>query len=583
MSQHKSLYEYARVHTLGIVLSGVCVVLFVALNLLTPAIVGHAVDALGGGAAATGELLRQLCYFLAVSAAASTVSYYMRNLPLKIGHQVEYAIRRDLFAHLARLEQGFYRENRIGDLMTKMGSDVSTVRDFVGSGLLQGTRAAVVCVLAFAVMFATQPRLTLVLLPLFPAMALTFFLCIGAIRRRYEAVQEQYSEVTNFSQETFAGVRTVKGFALEERRRGAFGALNRELVRRNLRLAFIQQPLWPVFAFWFALGLMLLLLVGGRRIIRGEMTLGELVQFQGYLIFMQWPMLSIGWTASLIQRGRTSWGRLQEIFGRVPAIGDGPDAAPAAERPAAACAIEFRGVGLHAGGRALLEDIELRIPPGATVAITGPTGSGKTLLVSLLPRVLDPDAGGVFVDGRDVRAYPLHALRALIGVAPQEPVLFSDTLEGNLGFGLERPARETILWASEVAHLHEDVAGFPLQYETLLGERGVTLSGGQRQRTAIGRALARRPAILILDDVLAAVDTQTEAEILRKLRPVMERCTTLLVSHRVSTLRRADFIVVLENGRLTARGTHEELLARPGYYRELNELQEIERGLEAEP
>ena len=581
MASRKSLIEYVLEHRAGVAWSAVLVVATVALNLFTPVLVRHAVDGVTDGTLDRPGLIRLLALFLAVSAVGSLLSYGMRRVPLRIGHQVEYALRRDVFAHLARLEQAFYRENRIGDLMTRMASDIAMVRDYIGQGLLQGIRAAVVCVLAFAVMAATSGRLTLVMLAIFPVMIATFFRLIGVIRRRHEAVQEQYAEVSNHCQESFAGIRTVKGFAIEDRREARFDELNRGLVRQNLRLGYIQQPLWPLFAFWFSVGTVLLLVVGGRMIVRGELTLGALVQFQQYLLYMQWPMLAMGWTASLIQRGRASWRRIDEILLRRPAIADGPATDAALAAPDGD--IEFRDVTLRAGGRVLLDRVNLRIPRGATVAITGPTGSGKTLLVSLIPRLIDPAEGEVRIGGRDVRAYPLAALRTRIGMAPQEPVLFSDTLAGNLAFGLDRPTPDDVMRASDLAHLHEDVSGFPQQYETVLGERGVTLSGGQRQRTALGRALARRPSILILDDVLAAVDTQTEAAILAKLQPVIAQSTTLIVSHRVSTLRCADFIVVLENGRVTACGTHEALVAQPGYYRGLSELQEIERGLEARP
>lgn len=577
----RSLAEYVLEHRAGVAWSAVLVVATVALNLLAPVLVRYAVDGLAAGTLDRAGVVRLLALFLGTSVAGSLLSYGMRRIPLQIGHRVEYALRRDLFAHLARLEQAFYRENRIGDLMTRMASDIAMVRDYIGQGLLQGIRAAVVCVLAFTVMAATSGKLTLVMLALFPVMIATFFRLIVVIRRRHEAVQEQYAEVSNHCQESFAGIRTVKGFAIEDRREGRFEALNGELVSRNLKLGFIQQPLWPMFAFWFSVGSVLLLVVGGRMIVRGELTLGALVQFQQYLLYMQWPMLAMGWTASLIQRGRASWKRIDEIFTRMPAIADGSATDPALASPDGD--LEFRDVTLRAGGRVLLDRVSLRIPRGATVAITGPTGSGKTILVSLVPRLLDPAEGEVRIAGRDVRAYPLAALRERIGMAPQEPVLFSDTLAGNLAFGLDRPTSDDVLRASDLAHLHEDATGFPQQYETLLGERGVTLSGGQRQRTALGRALARRPSILILDDVLAAVDAQTEAAILAKLQPVIAQCTTLIVSHRISTLRCADFVVVLENGRLTATGTHDELAAQPGYYRELAEMQELEQRLEDRP
>lgn len=461
--------------------------------------------------------------------------------------------------------------------MTRMGSDVGMVRDLIGQGLLQGTRAVIVMIGAFAVMFATRARLALMIAVLVPPMILTFFSLLRAIRRRHDAVQEQYSDLSNFCQETFAGIRTVRSFAIEPRRASLFADQSRELVRRSLRLGYVQQPLWPMFAFWFGLESALLLLVGGRMIVRGDLGLGDLVLFQQLLLYIQWPMLSIGWTASLIQRGRASWRRLQTLFARAPEIADPPADGPAPADSSAG--IEFHAVRVIREGRAILDGISLRIPPGQTVGITGPTGSGKSVLVSLLPRLLDADEGEVRVAGRPVRSVPLRELRANIGMAPQEPVLFSETLAQNLAFGMDAPELEVVRWAAAMAHLHEDVESMPMHYETLLGERGVTLSGGQRQRTAIARALARRPAFLILDDPLAAVDTQTEAAILSKLRGAIEGRTTLLVSHRASTLGIADRIIVLEDGRVTADGPPADLAKRPGYYREMVERQALERAV----
>ena len=576
-----SLASYAFRHRRDVARAAVFVVLTVGLTLAAQVILRNAVNAVAAGPVAPGVLAQYAIWLLIVAGAAAVLAYGMRAVPLRIGHHVEYAIRRDLHAHLARLETAYYRSVRTGDLMTRLGSDVAMVRDLIGQGLLQGLRAVMVCLGALAVMLAVNVRLTAVMLLLFPPMVLIFTRFLRAIRRRHEAVQEQYAEVSNHAQETFAGIRTVKGFALEPFRAAGFNALSHELVRRNLSLGYVQQPLWPLFALVFSVGTVALLVAGGRQIARGEMTLGDLVLFQQLLLYMQWPVLSLGWTAALIQRGLASWRRVQEVFAREPAIADGPRTDGALQ--AAGGDVEFREVTIRApDGRILLDRVNLRIPCGAVAGITGPTGSGKSLLVSLLPRLLDPDEGTVLLGGRDLRAYPLAVLRGHIGMAPQEPVLFSETLAHNLGFGLPEPvAGDTLLWAAELAHLDEEAAAFPRKYETLLGERGVTLSGGQRTRTALARAVVRRPGLLILDDVLAAVDTHTEAAILAKLRPVMARCTTLIVSHRISTLGSADFVVAIEDGRVTQVGRPRALEAQPGYYRDMSRMQAVEQGLEA--
>lgn len=575
------LSRYIRNHRTAIAWSTLCVLGTVGLSLAATWVLRDAINALTGTGLTTADVVRDGTAFMLLTLASVACSLGMRSIPLRIGHRIEYEIRRDLFAHLTRLETAYYRGERTGDLMTRMSSDVAMVRDLIGQGLLQGTRAVAVTLGAFGVMFATRARLALVIAVLVPPMILTFFTLVRAIRRRHDAVQDQYSELSNYCQETFAGIRTVRAFAVEPRRESQFAGRSRELVRRNLFLSYVQQPLWPMFAFWFGVESALLLVVGGRMIIRGQMGLGDLVLFQQLLLYIQWPMLSIGWTASLIQRGRASWRRLQTMFARAPDITDPP--APAALPADPAAGIEFRDVRLTRGGRTLLDGLSLHIPPGQTIGITGPTGSGKSLLVSLLPRLLDPDSGEVRIAGRPVRSLPLAELRSDIGMAPQEPVLFSETLASNLAFGVEHADSQVVQWAALTAHLHEDVESMPQRYETMLGERGVTLSGGQRQRTAIGRALARRPRILILDDPLAAVDTQTEAAILQKLRPVIAERTALIVSHRASTLSIADRIIVIEDGRITADGPPGDLARQPGYYRELVERQALERSVGLEP
>jgi ATP-binding cassette subfamily B protein len=329
----------------------------------------------------------------------------------------------------------------------------------------------------------------------------------------------------------------------------------------------------------FGVGLVLLLLVGGRQVVRGTLTLGEFVQFKAYLFLLQWPMLALGWTANLFQRGMASWRRIRSILNAEPAIHDGPHTDYALKNVSGD--IEFRGIRLNLSGRPLLEHINVNIPTGTIMGMTGPTGSGKTMLAFLLARLLDPSEGQVLVGGRDIRAFPLSVLREHIGFAPQEPFLFSDTLAANIAFGMQEIEPEKVRWAAEIAQLRSEVELFPGGFDTLIGERGVSLSGGQRQRTAISRAIAKQAEILILDDTFSAIDTQTEARILAQLPTVLKNRTAILISHRVSTLKVCDEIIVLEKGRLTQRGRHDELVKQPGYYQELDEVQRLEARLEA--
>ena len=592
-----NLLRYLRPYRVQAALGFVCVAGYIGASLWTPSLVGRAVDALQEGAASSRTFLGLMGLYLGITAAAFVVSIGMRRLMLGLAHRVEHDIRRDLFAHLTGMDLAFFQRERTGDLMTKMTSDLSAVREMIGQGLLQGARMSIGFPLAFAIMFATNVQLALVVTALLPLVSLLFFFLIRWIHTYYDACQDQFSTITNFAQETFSGIRTIKGFALEPRQRDEFRAHNEEYIRRNMTLTRIEEPVWPFMMFLYWVAAMLLLLVAGKQIIAGELKLSVFVKFQFYLLFLQWPMLALGWTANLFQRGRTSWARIKTILEAEPGIKSTlqvtrcklqEETNQTCNVQPATCnsTIAFRDVSLRLNDRTLLDHINLEIPTGQCLAITGPTGSGKTLLISLLVRLLDPTEGAVLLGGRDLRTLDLADLRRAVGLAPQEPFLFSDTLAYNLALGLNPvddaliAHEDRIVRAAQIARLSDEVDRFPDRYRTLLGERGVTLSGGQRQRTAIGRALAREPALLILDDVFSAVDTQTEAKILEQLLPVLRGRTSILISHRVSTLRHAERILVLDGGRIVQDGTHAELVAQPGYYHELDEVQRLESKLE---
>ncbi|MEI6892867.1 MAG: ABC transporter ATP-binding protein [Pontiella sp.] len=556
-----------------------CGLITVGCNLMLPVFTRWIIDGLETETLTQPQLIWYLIYFFVVGAISIFFSRYLRHFPMMLSHKVEYTLRNDVFQHLTQMDQAFYRSKRTGDLMTRLSSDINLVRDSIGQGFLQGVRTILVICMATSVMALADLQLALIVVGLFTPMVIVFFLILRIMRRYQQELQEHVAEVSNYSQETFSGIRCIKGFALETRRNRAFEELNSDLIGKNMRVAASRHFLFSFMSFGFGLGTILIMVVGGKKVISGDLSLGTLTQFSAYLLYMQWPLLAISWVLSMLQRGKVSWLRIKEILEREPTIQEKADLPIPGKCPEAS--IHFQGVELKIDGRTFLQNINLDVPRGQTLGITGPTGSGKTLLTSLVARLSDPTAGSIEIGGIDLRDLPLSQLRGMIGYAAQEPMLFSKTLEHNIGFGLDELDASTISWAADIAHLHHDVEGFPEKYETMLGERGVTLSGGQRQRTSISRAIARKPDILILDDVLASVDTQTEAAIMSKLQPVMHNHTTLFVSHRISTLRYADTLIVIEDGQITQRGTHEELIQQPGYYAELNTLQQLEQKLEA--
>ncbi len=542
-------------------------------SVAAPFFLRHAVDAIRAGAPYLGYVVG----LVLVSAAAALFSWGQRRLSIVASREVEADLRRALFAHLLTLDVHFYRNRSVGDLMNRLNTDLQAVRNMLGPGVNMGFRVALFLVAAFAAMFWVNARLALwVSLAAVPALVAARIFMRLEERRWFEA-QEVYDRIAGRVEEDLAGIRVIKAFGLEDRERARFLAMNQEYIQKNLRLALVEGPMHATMSLLMGVAALVVLFLGGREVIEGRMSVGEFVQFNAYLALLTWPVLGIAWVLGLFQRGRASYRRLVELFEVEPAIKDGPETDFAIRKVDGRVA--FEDVGLVLEGRPLLEAIRLRLAPGQTLGVTGRTGSGKTMLANLVPRVLDATSGVVRVGGHPVRRIPLRVLRGGIGMAPQEPFLFSETIFENIAFGLEEPDRERVEWAARLAGIHEEIQRLPQGYDTVLGERGVTLSGGQRQRIALARALARRPEILILDDALSAVDAETEARILEGLKDVLGRQTTLLISHRVTALKHADWIVVLDRGRIVEEGTHQELLQRGGLYAELERLQRLEEGL----
>ena len=573
------LRRHAARYRAGLAWGVVCVACANIVALAQPQVLRFAVDDLYRGVNAE-KLGRYALILFGIAVVAGLFKYFMRQSVIAISRHVEYDLRNELFAHLQEQDAAWFQRHRTGEIMSIATNDMAAVRMMVGPGLMYTVNTLVVSAVSIAFMIAISPRLAFYsLLPL-PIVSLSVWWFGDRIHRRFERVQEQFAQLSAKVQENLAGVRVVRAFAAERRETAAFEDLNDRYVDQNVQLIRTAGVFHPSLAFFSGLGALLALWLGGREAIAGRITLGQFVAFTVYLGMLNWPMVALGWVINIFQRGSASFGRIAALLDEPPGIASAPNA----RRPAAARGeLEFRDLTFTypGAGSPALSDVSFRVPAGSTVALVGRTGSGKSTVLSLLPRVFDPPPGSVFLDGADVRELDVAWLRERLAVVPQDSFLFSATVSENIAYGVATADEDQVRRVSGVANLDEDVRGFAKGYATRIGERGIRLSGGQKQRTAIARALLRDSPVLLLDDCLSSVDTHTEEAILRGLRAEMRRRTTLIVSHRVSTVREADLILVFDEGRVVERGRHDELLAHGGHYAALHRAQQLEEEIEA--
>jgi ATP-binding cassette subfamily B multidrug efflux pump len=575
----RPLFPYLRKYKSRYAFGTLCVLINNGIWILFPLIIRSAVDDLHTGVT-RHKLLTYALLLFAVAAMKGIFQFLMRWIVIGVSREIEFDLRNDLFRHLEDLSNSFYQRTRTGDIMARATNDLNAVRMLLGPAIMYSANTIVFTAGALVFMLSISPKLTAyAFLPL-PIVSVSIQ-CFGRqINERFERIQAMFSEISSRVQENFSGARVIRAYVQEEAEIAAFETANQEYVRRSLRLVRLMGMLWPTLETMLGFAIVLVLWLGGREVVRHRISVGDFVAFNTYMVQLTWPIIAMGWVVNLFQRGTASMARINELLTERPEISDSEEAlAKAAEFTEIRGEIEFRHLNFAYDGTEVLHDINLRIPAGTSLAIVGPTGSGKSTLAGLVPRNYDAAPGTVLIDGIPARDYPLKMLRRSIGFVPQETFLFSETIRENIAFGVEDAGDAEVHAAAQAATIADDIEAFPEKYRTLVGERGITLSGGQKQRTAIARAVIRNPRILVLDDALSSVDTQTEDKILNRLREIMKGRTTLFISHRVSTVRSADRIAVLHAGHIVELGTHEELIARDGYYTDLYNKQLLEEEL----
>lgn len=571
------LYRYRSRYAFGLA----CLLATGTMAMAVPYLLKQAVDVItAGGEPSTVAWLAVA--IIAIAVVQGVVRTFSRFVIFNVGRDIEYDLRNDLFAHLERLPLGYYQRQQTGDLMSRLVNDIGAVRLLLGVGFLNLINTPIYYLYAVSIMASLDWRLTLASLAPYP---LVFLLVKRASRQLMERtlkVQEGLATLSSCVQENLSGMHVVQAYVREAAQVEGFARLNADFSTQNMELARVRGAIMPVMRALSTLGTLVVLWYGGLRVIAGALSLGDLVAFIGYLHLLAWPTMALGWMLSILQRGRAAMQRLEEILHSEPAIDDrrAVDGDPAVRGE-----ISFRGVDFAydapGNGRAVLSQIDFTLPAGATLAVVGRTGAGKTTLVSLIPRLFDTTAGEVRIDGRDVREFPLASLRRAIGFVAQDPFLFSRSVRDNIRFALPEAGDEEVRRVASIAALDGDIAELPHGYDTIVGERGITLSGGQKQRVTLARALLVDPKILVLDDALSSVDSETERRILDRVAGLLRQRTSILIAHRISTVRHADLIVVVDEGRIVEMGDHASLLAAGGYYAELFQRQQLAEELEA--
>jgi ATP-binding cassette subfamily B multidrug efflux pump len=596
----RPLVPYLKRYRSGLFWGGLCVLFNNGVWILFPQVLRRAVNDLHSGVTRQ-KLLTYSLLILAIALIKGIFQFLTRWVVIGISRDIEFDLRNDLFAHLERLSYSYYQRNRTGDIMARATNDLNAVRMLLGPAIMYSANTIVFTAGALGFMLAISPKLTIyAFLPL-PIASIVIQYFGRRIHERFERIQAMFSDISARAQENFSGARVIRAYVQEQAEIASFENANQEYIRRSLGLVRLMGMLWPTLELMLGAAVVIVLWLGGREVLLGKISVGDFVAFNTYMVQLTWPVIALGWVINIFQRGTASLVRINEILSQQPEITDEaaltldtsnngatsvPPVPPGEDARLSTNIqgeIEFRNLSFAYNGTSVLKEINLRIPAGSSLAIVGPTGSGKTTLVNLIPRIYDAEPGAVLIDGRPIRQFPLDSLRRHVGFVPQETFLFSDTIRENIAFGIAQEDGEAklddIKAAAEAANIAQDIENFPEGYNTTVGERGITLSGGQKQRTAIARALLRSPRILILDDALSSVDTHTEDKILNHLREIMRGRTTIFISHRVSTVRNADSIAVLHQGRIVELGTHDQLIARNGYYTDLYNKQLLEEEL----